>query len=136
MKMLPCVSQVTSVGWRNWPLMAGSGGLGCFQASAPSSDASFLRPNTITTRPSGLNLIIMSDPLSTAQMLSSLSTLTAWANDQAYKFLPISRMYFPSGPNSSNCEAVEAYAGPVELPREKMKMCPFEFTATPDTSPK
>ena len=33
MKMLPCVSQVTSVGWRNWPLMAGSGGLGCFQGS-------------------------------------------------------------------------------------------------------
>ena len=31
MKMLPCVSQVTSVGWRNWPLTAGSGGLGCFQ---------------------------------------------------------------------------------------------------------
>src|ERR1700734_213375 len=116
--MLPWGSHVTSVGCRYWPSTAGSGGLGCFQDSEPSFDTSFFPPKTITTRPSGLNLIIMSDPLSTAQMLSSLSTLTACANDHAYKFLPISRMYLPSGPNSSSCAAVAAYAGPVELPRE------------------
>src|SRR6266849_2512770 len=86
MKMLPWGSQVTSVGWRNWPSVAGSGGLGCFHASAPSSEASFLRPNTIVTRPSGLNFTIMSEPLSIAQMLSSLSTRTACAYDQAYRF--------------------------------------------------
>src|SRR2546426_5382355 len=136
MKMLPCVSQVTSVGCLNWPSTAGRGGLTRVQASAPSSDASFLRPNTITTRPSGLNLIIMSEPLSTAQRLSSLSTRTVCANDQAYRFFPISRMYLPSGPNSSTCAAVAAYAGPVVLPRLYTKMCPFELTATPDASPK
>jgi len=65
-----------------------------------------LRPNSITTLPSGLNLMIMSDPLSTAQMLSSLSIRTACAYDHAYKFLPISRRNLPSGPNSSNCAAV------------------------------
>src|SRR5260370_2642220 len=77
----PCVSHVTSVGCRNWPSIAGSGGLGCFHASAPSSEASFLRPNTIATRPSGLNLTIISDPLSTTQTLSSLSTRTVLAKD-------------------------------------------------------
>src|SRR5260370_13699181 len=115
MKMLPWVSHVTSVGCRNWPFTAGRGGFTRFHGSAPSSDASFLRPNTITTRPSGLNLMIMSDPLSTAQMLSSLSTRTQCAYDQAYKFLPISRRYLPSGPNSSDCDAVAPYAGPVVL---------------------
>src|SRR5260370_39879342 len=82
-KMLPCVSQVTSVGCLNWPSTGGRGGLTRFHASAPSSDASFLRPNTIVTRPSGLNLTIMSEPLSTAQRLSSLSTRTVCANDHA-----------------------------------------------------
>src|SRR5580765_4438206 len=73
MKMLPCGSHVTSVGCRNCPLIGGNGGFGCFQGSAASSDASFFRPNTIATRPSGVNLMIMSEPLSMAQMLSSLS---------------------------------------------------------------
>src|SRR6202011_3266378 len=108
MNALPCVFQVTSVGCRNWPSTAGRGGLTRFQASAPSSDASFLRPNTITTRPSGLNLTIISEPLSTAQRLSSLSTRIACAYDQAYRFLPISRIYLPSGPNSRICDAVAA----------------------------
>ena len=35
-----------------------------------------LRPKTINIRPSGLNLMIMSDPLSATHMLSPLSTLT------------------------------------------------------------
>src|SRR5215471_17127894 len=83
MKMSPCVPQVTSVGWRNWPFSAARGGLVRVQGTA-SSDASFLRPDTIVTRPSGLKRMIMSDPLSMAQMLSSLSTRTAWAYDQAY----------------------------------------------------
>src|SRR5213596_3772122 len=97
MKMLPWVSHVTSVGWRNCPSTGGRGGLTRFHGSAPSSEASFLRPNTIVTRPSGLNLITISEPLSTAQRLSSLSTRTVCANDQAYRFLPISRMYFTVG---------------------------------------
>src|SRR5438093_4862508 len=83
MKMFPCGSQVTSVGWRNCPSTGGRGGVTRFHASAPSSDASFFLPNTIVTWPSGLNLTIMSDPLSTHQMLSSLSTRTTCANDHA-----------------------------------------------------
>src|SRR5581483_4247551 len=82
MKMLPCVSQVTSVGCRNCPSTGGRGGVTRVHGPA-SSEASFLRPKTIVTRPSGLNLMIMSDPLSTAQMLSSLSTRTACAYDHA-----------------------------------------------------
>src|SRR6516162_3909128 len=45
-------------------------------------------------------------------------------------------MYLPSGPNSSTCAAVAPYAGPVVLPRLNTKICPFEFTATPEASPK
>ena len=45
-------------------------------ASVSSSADSFRRPNTITTRPAWLNLMIMSEPLSMAQMLSSLSMRT------------------------------------------------------------
>src|SRR5215472_3504180 len=52
------------------------------------------------------------------------------------RFLPISRRYLPSGPNSSNCAAAARWAGPVVPPRENTKMCPFERTATSDTSPK
>src|SRR5262245_66567142 len=114
--MLPWVSHVTSVGCLNWPSTGGRGGFTRVHGPA-SSDASFFLPNTITTRPSGLNLMIMSDPLSTAQRLSSLSTRTVCAKDQAYRFLPISRMYFPSGPNSSTCAAVAPYGGTVVLPR-------------------
>src|SRR5712691_6428702 len=82
MKMLPCVSHVTSVGCLNWPSTGGRGGVTRVHGTA-SSDASFFRPNTITTRPSGLNLTTMSEPLSTAQMLSSLSTRTVCAYAQA-----------------------------------------------------
>ena len=48
-----------------------------------SSEASCLRPNTISTRPSGSNLITMSEPLSVTQILSCGSILTVWPNDQA-----------------------------------------------------
>ncbi len=37
----------------------------------PSSEASCLRPKTMTTRPSGSNLMTMSEPLSATQILSS-----------------------------------------------------------------
>src|SRR6266581_725756 len=84
MNILPSVSHVTSVGWRNSPSTAGRGGVTRVHGTA-SSDASFLRPNTIVTRPSGLNLMIMSEPLSTAQMLSSLSIRTVCAYDQAQR---------------------------------------------------
>src|SRR5215813_2177705 len=84
MKMLPCVSHVTSVGWRNCPSTAGRGGFTRVHGAA-SSDASFLRPNTMVTRPSGLKRMIMSEPLSIAQMLSSLSQRTACAYDHAYR---------------------------------------------------
>src|SRR2546425_1717212 len=134
-KMLPCVSQVTSVGCLNWPSTGGRGGVTRVHGP-PSSDASFFRPNTMTTRPSGLNLTTMSDPLSTAHRLSSLSMRTVWANDHAYRLWPISLMYLPSGPNSSTCAAVAPYAGPVTLPRLNTKTCPFELTATPEASPK
>src|SRR5439155_8714375 len=99
-------------------------------------DASPLRPNNHSTRPSGLNLMIRSDPLSTTQMLSWRSIRTACAYDQPYRFLPISRMNLPLGSNSSSCAAVAMYAGPVELPRENTKILPLELTATPATSPR
>src|SRR5438132_7865952 len=113
--MLPSESQATSVGWRKSPSTAGRGGLTCSHGFVSSSADSFLRPKTITTRPAWLNLIIMSEPLSTAQMLSSLSMRTVWAKDQAYRPLPISRTNSPLGPNSSNCAAAGAYAGPPAL---------------------
>ena len=79
----------------------------------------------------------MSDPLSIAQMLSSLSMRTLCANDQPYSCLPTSRTNSPFGPNSSNWAAAAPYAGPYALfDRVKTKMCPFELTATPGTSPK
>src|SRR5665213_1307295 len=74
---------VTDVAWRNRPSSAGSGGFGCFKGAVSSSEASCLRPNTMTTRPSGSNLITMSEPLSVTQMLSAGSTLTVCPNDQA-----------------------------------------------------
>src|SRR6186713_1842908 len=81
--------------------------------------------------------MIMSEPLSTAQMLSSLSIRTVCANDQPYRPAPISRMYCPLGPNSRSCDAVGPNAGPCALfERVNTKRCPFESTATPDTSPK
>src|SRR5581483_7325972 len=79
MYVLPAASQAMSVTWRNCPSTGGSGGLGCFNGPVPSSEASCLRPNTISTRPSGLNLITISEPLSATQTLSSLSTFTACA---------------------------------------------------------
>src|SRR5712692_7039043 len=136
MKALPAGSKATSVTCLKRPSSAGSGGLGCFTGPVSSSDASCLRPKTIVTRPRGLNLTTMSDPLSVIQTLSLRSTRTVWPNDQAYRFLPISRRKFPSRSNSSNCAAAAAYAGPVVLPRERTKMLPFEFTATPVTSPR
>jgi hypothetical protein len=63
----------------NIPSSGGSGGLASFNGPVPSSEASCLRPNTITTHPSRLNLITMSEPLSVTQILSSRSTLTVCA---------------------------------------------------------
>src|SRR5580693_7942789 len=117
MKAFPAASQATSVTCRNKPSTGGSGGFTCFRGPVPSSEASCFRPNTITTRPSGLNLITMSDPLSVAQMLSCASIFTACANDHAYKLCPISRKnshshqtpkaarHSPHTPAPSNCPA-------------------------------
>src|SRR6266699_1400131 len=135
-KALPAGSKATSVTCLKRPSSAGSGGLGCSTGPVSSSEASCLRPNTSRTLPPGLNFTTMSDPLSATQMLSPWSTRTVWPNDQAYRFLPISRTNFPSPSNSSSCAAAAAYAGPVVLPRERTKMLPFEFTATPVTSPR
>src|SRR6266566_3139571 len=134
--MLPSASHATSVGCRNWPFTGGRGGVTRSHGSA-LSDASFLRPNTIVTRPSGLKRTIMSEPLSTAHRLSSLSKRTVWAYDQAYRPLPTSRRNLPVLSNNSTCAAVAPYAGPFALlPREKTAISPFELTATPDASPK
>ena len=59
-----------------------------------TNDSGFL-PSVSMTRPSGLNSMTMSDPSSTAQMLSCGSTRTVWANVNAYKPCPSSRTYFP-----------------------------------------
>src|SRR5258708_5908116 len=83
MKVSPAAFQAISVTCRNNPSTGGSGGLGCLRGSVLSSEASCLRPNTMMTWPSGLNLMTISEPLSAAQMLSSLSTRTVCANDQA-----------------------------------------------------
>src|SRR6185436_13558710 len=135
--MLPSESQATSVGWRNISSIAGSGGSGCSHGPVSSSADSLRRPNVQTTRPAWLNLMIMSEPLSTAQMLSSLSMRTVCANDQPYRPAPISRMNCPLGPNSSSCAAAGPNAGPCALfERVNTKTWPFESTATPETSPK
>src|SRR5580692_11213717 len=133
--VFPAASQAMSVTCRNIPSIAGSGGFACFSDPVPSSDASCFLPNTITTRPSGLNLITMSDPLSATQMLSCASTFTACAYDHAYKLCPISLKNLPLASNSKSCDPAAAYAGPVVFPRENTNTCPFEFTATPATSP-
>ena len=134
--MLPCGSHVTSVGWRNCPSIAGRGGFTRVHGSA-SSDASFLRPNTIVTRSCGLKRTIMSDPLSTAQRLSSLSKRTVCAYDQAYSPLPTSRRNLPVLSNNRICDAVAPYAGPLALfDRVNTAMSPFELTAMPEASPR
>src|SRR5579864_3265211 len=112
--MLPSASHATSVGWRNCPGTGGRGGLTRVHGAA-SSDASFLRPKTMVTCPSGLMRTIMSEPLSMAQRLSSLSNRMAWAYDQAYRPLPISCRYLPVLSKSRTWEAVAAYAGPFAL---------------------
>src|ERR1700676_739512 len=136
MNEFPAASQATSVTCRNIPSTAASGGLTCFSAPVPSSEASCFRPNTITTRPSGLNLITMSDPLSVTQMLSCGSTFTECANDHAYKLCPISRKNFPLASNSKSCAPEAPYAGPVEFHREKTNTRPFASPPPPPTSPK
>src|SRR5215472_8111364 len=88
------------------------------------------------TRPAGLNLITMSEPLSATQMFCCGSMRTVCPNDQAYRFLPISRTNLPVASNSRSCAAAAAYAGPVVLPRDSTKMCPLAFTATPVASPR
>src|SRR5262245_12861817 len=134
--MLPSVSHATSVGWRNCPLTGGRGGVTRVQCSV-SSDASFFRPNTIVTCPAGLKRTIMSEPLSTAQRLSSLSNRTVCAYDHAYSPLPTSRRYFPVLSKRRTCEAVAPYAGPPALfDRVYTAISPFELTATPDASPR
>src|SRR5262245_31771447 len=81
--------------------------------------------------------MIMSEPLSMAQISSSLSTRTLCANDHPYNPRPISPTNPPLASNSSNCAAAGAYAGPPALfDLVKTNTCPFEFTATPATSPK
>src|SRR5882762_9891595 len=82
MYVLPSESHATSVGWRNSPSTAGSGGSTFSHGLVSASADSFLRPKTISTRPAWLNLMIMSEPLSMAQMLSFLSMRTLCANDQ------------------------------------------------------
>src|SRR5262252_7956956 len=134
--MLPSVSHATSVGWRNCPFTGGRGGFTRSHGFA-SSDASFLRPNTIVTCPSGLMRTIMSEPLSIAQRLSSLSNRIACAYDHAYRPLPTSRRNFPVLSKRSTCEAVAPYAGPPALfDRVYTATSPLELTATPETSPK
>src|SRR5215831_12492912 len=136
MKVLPALSKATSVTWRKRPSSAGSGGFGCLSGAVSSSEASCLRPKTSSTLPAGLNLITMSEPLSATQMFWPRSMRTVWPNDQAYRFLPISRTNLPVASNSSNCAAAAAYAGPVVLPRDSTKMWPLAFTATPVASPR
>ena len=81
-KMLPAASHATSVGRLNTYGSAFDG------AGSPGSG---LRPSTMATRPSGVNLITMLVPSSTAHMLSCGSTRTACANAKPYSPSPISR---------------------------------------------
>src|ERR1700722_16183040 len=83
MYALPSGSHATSVTCRNIPSTGGSGGLGCFSGAVPSSDASCLRPKTITTCAAWSNFTTWSEPLSVTQILSCGSILTVCANDQA-----------------------------------------------------
>ena len=77
--MLPCASQVTSVGRPKRYFSAGAAGSVLSNTPAIGSGR---RPSTIATRPSGVNLMTMFVPSSTTQMLSSLSTRMACANSR------------------------------------------------------
>ena len=89
---------------------------------------SIRRPMVMATRPSGVNLMTMSVPSSTTQILSCGSTRTAWAIWKPYSPLPISRIKLPLGSNSKRREA--------SPPRVYTKTSPLELRATPMPSPR
>src|SRR6185369_1597185 len=124
--MLPCGSQPTSVGRQNSYFCAVRFG-GCGATGNTPLTARGLLPSTISTLPSGLNLVTMFEPSSTVQMLSSLSTRTEWANSKPRNPLPISLRNLPVGSNSKSR---------LLLLRWKMKMWPLEFVATATASPR
>src|SRR5580704_4801952 len=124
MNVFPAASHATSVTCRNIPSTAGSGGLACFKGPVPSSEASCFRPNTMTTRPSELNLITMSDPLSVTQMLSCESTFTACANDHAYKLCPISLQIFRSHQTPKAARHLPRTPAPSNSPAKKQTRAP------------
>ena len=78
--MFPCGSQPMSVGRQKMYFCAGWFGP-AGNTTGPST-AGGRRPSTISTLPSGLNLVTRLVPSSTVQMLSSLSTRTEWANSK------------------------------------------------------
>jgi hypothetical protein len=106
----------------------GGGGSGCPGAGVLSAIPA--AAETHWMRPAGLNLTIMSEPLSTAQMLSFLSMRTVWATTRR-SCLCRSADILPWASNSSSCAAAGAKAEPVALlERVNTKTWPLEFTAT------
>ena len=83
MKISPAGSQVTSVGWPKRPWFGRQRRLDVRPGLGLGVGSFLLASDHHGHAPSGLNLMIMSEPLSIAQILSSLSTRTAWANDHA-----------------------------------------------------
>src|ERR1041385_7336406 len=124
--MLPWGSQPTSVGRQNSYFCAVRGG-GGRATGAWRGTARGLLPSTISTLPSGLNLVTIFEPSSTVQMLSSLSTRTEWANSKPRNPLPISLTNLPPWSNSKRRFV---------LLRWKMKMWPLELVATATASPR
>ena len=124
--MLPCGSQPTSVGRQNSYFCAVRFG-GCGAAGNTPRTARGLLPSTISTLPSGLNLVTMFEPSSTVQILSSLSTRTEWANSKPRNPLPISLTNLPVWSNSKSR---------LLLLRWKTKTWPLELVATATASPR
>src|SRR5882757_8461878 len=75
---------------------------GCGATAKTPRTARGLLPSTISTLPSGLNLVTMFEPSSTVQILSSLSQRTEWANSKPRNPLPISLMNLPVWSNSKS----------------------------------
>src|ERR1051326_8148500 len=124
--MLPAGSQPISVGRQNSYFCAVRFG-DCGATGNIPRTARGLLPSTISTLPSGLNLVTMFEPSSTVQILSSLSTRTEWANSNPRNPLAISLTNLPLWSNSNSR---------LWLLRWNTKTWPLEFVATATASPR
>ena len=121
----------------SWPSIGGSGGFGCFSGSVSSSDASCLRPNTIVTRPCGIELddhvrALVGDP-----------DVVVLVDAHGVRERPGVEVLADLAHELAVCVELEQLRGGRAIGRAgaccramNTKTWPFELTATPETSPK